>query len=152
MRHDLIVTETGACCEQVQETLGEKPNGTAFAITLHAAPTLDATNLVVGKASLCLPRCLVVNAGNPRRAFWPCSFGGFIPSVQVSALVVFTAFRVKVVDGMETVKTLAALPAVKDNANSGYVKCACACGFCCSASLLTVVLSSVCCPNQRVHH
>jgi len=33
----------------VQETLGEKPNGTSFAITLRAAPALDATNLVIGK-------------------------------------------------------------------------------------------------------
>lgn len=37
----------------VQETLGEKPNGTSFAITLRAAPALDATNLVIGKA--CAP-------------------------------------------------------------------------------------------------
>jgi hypothetical protein len=34
---------------EVTEQLGEKPNGTAFAITLRATPSLDQTNLVVGK-------------------------------------------------------------------------------------------------------
>lgn len=34
---------------EVTEQLGEKPNGTAFAITLRAMPSLDQTNLVVGK-------------------------------------------------------------------------------------------------------
>lgn len=30
----------------------------------------------------------------------------------------------QVVEGMDTVQTLSALPAVKDNSSSGYVKCA----------------------------
>lgn len=34
---------------------GEQANGTAFAITLRAAPNLDATNLVVGQARSTLP-------------------------------------------------------------------------------------------------
>jgi peptidyl-prolyl cis-trans isomerase B (cyclophilin B) len=63
---------------EVTEQLGEKPNGTAFAITLRAMPSLDQTNLVVGK----------------------------------------------VVEGMDVVQALAALPSVKDNSTSGYVKTA----------------------------
>jgi hypothetical protein len=38
---------------EVTEQLGEKPNGTAFAITLRPTPSLNQTNLVIGKVHYC---------------------------------------------------------------------------------------------------
>ncbi len=152
MRHDLIVIETWACCEQVQETLGEKPNGTAFAITLHAAPTLDATNLVVGKASLCLPRCLVVNAGNPRRAFWPCSFGGLILLFKFQPLIVSRCAS-SAGGGRHGDCEDAGGASGRQRQRQQRIRQVRLClRLLLLCITLTLVLSSVCCPNQRVHH
>jgi hypothetical protein len=98
---------------EVTEQLGERPNGTAFAITLRAMPSLDQTNLVVGKVAMSLlSRCPA------RRTSADCCV-----LLTMDARASTCSVRVQVVEGMDVVQALAGLPAVKDNSGSGYVKC-----------------------------
>jgi cyclophilin family peptidyl-prolyl cis-trans isomerase len=97
---------------EVTEQLGEKPNGTAFAITLRAMPSLDQTNLVVGKV-----RCRADMLHYRVRLLQQLCVRGHECKAHDSL------FSVQVVEGMDVVQALAALPSVKDNSGSGYVKC-----------------------------